>query len=175
MSPVLRGVDAAEHAPAAAVRRVLADGHVDAVLVEHRRGDDLAGADERAVVRCCPRCAACRRRGSGSACRRGTCSSGGLQSKDQTFLSGATPRRHSASGLEGVADAVAAAEEDQRLAADLAQRRATTTGRGTAACRSSRRPWPPAGRSACRARSGWGPAGTGRWSCDRSTPLEVHT
>ena len=49
-SPLLRGVDAGQHAHAAAVRRVLADRHVDAVLVEDRRADDLAEADERAVV-----------------------------------------------------------------------------------------------------------------------------
>ena len=46
----LRGVDAIEHAPAAAVRRVLADRHVDAVVLEDGRGDDLAGTDVGAVV-----------------------------------------------------------------------------------------------------------------------------
>ena len=39
-----------EHAAAAAVRRVLADGHVNPAVDEHRRADDLARANVRAVV-----------------------------------------------------------------------------------------------------------------------------
>jgi len=46
----LGGVDAVEGAPAAPVRRIAADRHIDAVVEEDGRGDDLALADERPVV-----------------------------------------------------------------------------------------------------------------------------
>ena len=145
------GVDASEHALAAAVQRILADRHVNAVVVEHGRADDFAGADVSAVV-----------------------------AVAAIFLFVAGPIVDELAVFVSIFGRIAVERPDfvqkcglgawrcegpRRRSRRRRRRRkrpaacrprgpatATTTARGTPASRSSRRLWPPAGRCACQAR-----------------------
>ena len=125
MSPLAARIDAVQGAAAAAVGGIAADGDVDAIVHQDRRGDDLAAADELAVVlvQRAPHplvaeaivldrlVTAGRLVLPGNAVARPD----GLQT--HRFF------RDRRQGFEGVADAVAAAEEDQLPPSDHAQRR----------------------------------------------------
>ncbi len=163
------------------VQRVLAHGHVDAVVVEYGRGDDLAGTDVTTVVAVAAVLAAV---AVPVVDRLAVADeySGGLQSNDQTFFSGAGFSGHVVEGLEGVAHAVAGAEEDLGLPADLPQR-----GRRPLAVKHPGADLlvvvgrQPAARS-CPARSGWEPGvkrhfcrRPRRWPCPRrAVALDQH-
>ena len=111
-----------QHPLAASVCGVLADGHVNAVLMKHGRGDDLRGANVQAVVvvpAALALVAVVIRNGlavAESVVWRVAVVGPDLLHLDWLF-------RHLVECLEGVADSVAATEEDQRPAVDHAQRR----------------------------------------------------
>ena len=104
MSPVLRGVDAGEASRSFALLGLLSDGDVDAALVQDGGGDDLAGAVGVAVA-------------GGLAVF--DAKAGGIAVAAPELAQGARAsiRGGERLGVEAVAEAVAAAENEHGLAA----------------------------------------------------------
>src|SRR6266478_1064135 len=97
-----RRIDTGQHSDAFAMFRVLADGDIDPVLVEHRRSVDFAGTLGCRVLEFFP-------------FRR-------IAVKLPNCFEETRVALFHRFGIEGVTETVAAAEEDQLAAVDLSQR-----------------------------------------------------
>ncbi len=187
MSPFPRGVDAVQGAASRAVARIPPDGHVHAIAVEHRAADDLAHRQQASVaVAMLGQIAGDGLVVAGRPAEQVLVAQRVVLDADPLVLGQVAvvgpdlPQlhglvRHFRQGLEGVAQAVAAAVEDERLAARPRPATAETTARATAACRSARRRRRPDGRCACRARSGWGRSGSAARQACRTSPASVRS